>query len=244
MVERHIDVVDVTGSNPVPRTVNIESTEFKKILAQVTYSAEHYVMYSPSQIERGDHLKNDSSLGERSWSIPKTTGEFLYSLIISLGCSSALELGTSIGYSTLWIAAGLDEQTEYADMVTLEKNPEKSCIAENTLGKHFPFIHFHSGIIGNYLPIIASGTTFDLIFMDADRGNYQEYWHYLKHFLHEKSIVVIDNALRNQQSVIDFQDFIRADSTLTSYLHPLDNGLFIITRADSGYDLKELLKKI
>lgn len=217
---------------------------FLNLLDQVTNHAKNYVIYSPSQIARGDHLKNYTTVGERAWSIPKTTGEFLYSLIFKLGFRTALELGTSIGYSTLWIAAALDEQGEHAHMITLEKNPEKSDIARNILGLYFPFVQFHSGLISNYLPMIPEGTTFDFIFMDADRGNYQKYWNYLKHFLHKKSIVVIDNALRNQKSVTDFQNFIRTNTTLMSYLYPLDNGLFIIARADSEYDLKELLKEV
>ena len=92
--------------------------------------------------------------------------------------------------------------------------------------------------------MIPEDIVFDFIFMDADRGNYQEYWNYLKYFLHKKSIVVIDNALRNQKSVTDFQDFIRTDTTLMSYLYPLDNGLFMIARTDNEYDLKELLKEV
>lgn len=224
--------------------MNTEHRLFLNLLEKVTDHAKNYVIYSPSQIARGDHLKNDATVGERAWSIPKTTGQFLYSLIIKLGFKTALELGTSIGYSTLWIAAALDEKGEHAHMITLEKNPEKSEIAHNTLGSHFPFVQFHSGMIGNYLPMIPDNTTFDFIFMDADRGNYQEYWNYLKHFLHKKSIVVIDNALRNQKSVTDFQDFIRTDTTLMNYLYPLDNGLFIIVRTDSEYDLKELLKEV
>jgi predicted O-methyltransferase YrrM len=224
--------------------MNTKNQIFLNLLEKVTHHAKNYVMYSPSQIARGDHLKNDLTTGERAWSIPETTGRFLYSLIINLGSRTVLELGTSIGYSTLWIAAALGEKTEHAHMITLEKNPEKSEIAHNTLASSFPFIRFHSGLIGNYLPMIPDNATFDFIFMDADRGNYQEYWNYLKHFLHKKSIVVIDNALRNQKSVTDFQDFIRTDITLISYLHPLDNGLFMIARADSEYDLKELLKKI
>ena len=85
MVERHIDVVDVIGSNPVSRTMNIESTEFKTLLSKATHYVENYVAYSPTQIARGDHLKNDTTLGERAWSIPKTTGEFLYTLITKSG---------------------------------------------------------------------------------------------------------------------------------------------------------------
>jgi hypothetical protein len=81
LVERHIDVVDVIGSNPVSRTMNNNSNyEFKNVLSKATHYVENYVIIPHTQIARGDHLKNNPALGERAWSIPKTTGEFLYNL--------------------------------------------------------------------------------------------------------------------------------------------------------------------
>ena len=222
--------------------MNTESIEFKKLLDQATYHVENYVAYSPSQIERGDHLKDDPALGERAWSIPRTTGEFLYHLIKKNEATTALELGTSVGYSTLWIAAALDQNSSRFTLTTIERNPEKSIIAKETLSSAFPTIHFHSGIINNYFQTLPTGTMFDFIFMDADRGSYKEYWSYIKTFLHEKSIVVIDNALRDQKSVIEFQDFLTSDESLSTYLHCMDNGLFIVTRSDGKYsDISSLI---
>jgi len=87
--------------------------------------------------------------------------------------------------------------------------------------------------------------TFDFIFMDADRGNYVEYWNYIKKFLNEKSIVIIDNALRAQKSVTDFQNYLKSDLSLSTYLHPLDNGLFIVALSDGDHsDLYKMIVHI
>jgi predicted O-methyltransferase YrrM len=222
--------------------MNNNSNEFKNVLSKATHYVENYVAYSPTQIARGDHLKNDPALGERAWSIPKTTGEFLYNLIRKTGSVNGLELGTSIGYSTLWIAAGLDENSEDFLLTTVERSTEKSQIAKDILSSTFPTISFHNEIITNYFATLAPDTTFDFIFMDADRGNYKEYWNYMKTFLHEKSIVVIDNALRDQKSVVEFQDFLSSDHNLSTYLHTMDNGLFIVTKSDGEYsDISSLI---
>lgn len=89
------------------------------------------------KIARGDHLKDDPSIGEHAWSIPETTGKLLYSLITSHDLKTGLELGTSVGYSTLWIAAGLAHNSTSAHLITIERNGEKSEIARTTLSPVF-----------------------------------------------------------------------------------------------------------
>lgn len=216
--------------------MNITDPIFLNLLKETTLNAENYIFYSPTQIARGDHLKNDPSIGEHAWSIPKTTGRFLYSLITKHKCVTGIELGTSVGYSTLWIAAALLHNSASAHLTTLEKNPEKTALAKNTLLPAFNnVITFYNGLIENYLETIPSGTQFDFIFMDADRGNYINYWPFIKSCMHGKSIVVIDNALRNQQSVREFKDYIEQDKDLSTYLHKLDNGLLIITLSTGHY---------
>ncbi len=225
--------------------MNSESSEFNKLLDKATTISYEYVYYSPSQIDRGDHLKNDPTLGERSWSIPETTGKFLYSIITTLNLSNGLELGTSTGYSTLWIAAALSEQSGDWKLITIERNLEKQKLAQELLQDPFNgHIYFENNFIENYLPTISE-TKFDFIFMDAERGKYKDYWNYIKGFLHEKSIVIIDNANRAQKSVIEFQDFLKSDSTLSTYLHPIDNGLFIVSLSNGDYtNLQDIIDSI
>jgi predicted O-methyltransferase YrrM len=220
--------------------MNSNSSEFKILLERATHDAQDYVTYSPSQIEKGEHLLNDPKIGERAWSIPKTTGEFLFNLIQKTGSTSGLELGTSVGYSTLWFTAGLTENDPHAQLITIEKNNVKSKIAqENLLSKFEKNITFHTGRIIDILPELNQ--TFDIIFMDADRGNYQEYWKHVKKLMNEKSIVIIDNALRIQKSVQEFQQELNSDTTLVTHLHNLDNGLFIVTLQNCKYAVSDII---
>ncbi len=213
----------------------MNGNQFQNLLEQATKVSQEYIYYSPSQIERGDHLKNDPSLGEHAWSIPETTGEFLHEIVTRLGFKSGLELGTSTGYSTLWIAAALSNNSNDWKLITIERNSAKMDLAKGLLQDEFgDHIHFENDLIENYLPTI-SDMKFDLVFMDAERGKYKEYWNYIKGLLHEKSIVIIDNAFRAQKSVIEFQDFLKSDSSLSTYLHPLDNGLLIVVLSDGDH---------
>lgn len=220
--------------------MNINSSEFQNLLKIATKHAESYVYYSESQITKGEHLLNNPKIGERAWSIPQTTGEFLYKLITQNNLQNGLELGTSVGYSTLWIASALTENNSETTLITIEKNETKSHIAQSYLFPTFAKnITFHTGRILDFLPNIQN--SFDFIFMDADRGNYQEYWKYIFPLLNKKSIVVIDNASRVQKSVQEFQEVLMNDSRIKTYLHNLDNGLLIITLADSNYQTIENL---
>lgn len=221
--------------------MNAKSSEFQNLLKIATKHAESYVYYSESQIAKGEHLLNDPKIGERAWSIPQTTGEFLYKLITQNNLQNGLELGTSVGYSTLWIASALTENNPEATLVTIEKNETKSNIAQSYL---FPIfvknITFYTGRILEFLPNINN--SFDFIFMDADRGNYQEYWKYIFPLLNKKSIVVIDNASRVQKSVQEFQEILTSDSRIKTHLYDLDNGLLIITLTESNYsDIQNLV---
>jgi predicted O-methyltransferase YrrM len=214
--------------------MKLSDLHFQNLLQKATNISQTYVHYSTTQIERGEHLLNDPHIGERAWSIPETTGRFLYSLITHLHLSSGLELGTSTGYSALWIAAALSEEQDWT-LITIEKNEEKINFSKKTLQDAFGMqIQFESMRIEDYLPSLGH-KHFDFIFMDAERGKYIEYWRTLRNCLHEKSIVVIDNALRDQESVHEFQDFLKSDTSLVTYLHPLDNGLFLVARADGYY---------
>lgn len=216
--------------------MNIKSIEFKQLLATMTDLAENYIAYSPSQIARGDHLKHDPTQGEHAWSIPETTGRFLYNTIIKLGCTTGLELGTSIGYSTMWIMAAFSENSKDSTLITIEQSVKKYELAQENLKPLFgDSIEFHNKVIKEYLPTLSINRTFDFIFMDADRGNYFEYWNYIKKFLNKKSIVIIDNALRAQKSVTDFQNYLKSDLSLSIYLHPIDNGLFIVSLSNGDY---------
>jgi predicted O-methyltransferase YrrM len=209
--------------------------KFLRYLDTITATADSYVSYSPTQIARGDHLKDDPTLGERSWRIPETTGKFLYSIIRDLGMKTGLELGTSTGYSTFWISSALYENSPNFKLVTIEQGVKKYQTATE-LFQTFPYSNNVSFINSEIIDVLQENTEqFDIIFMDADRGNYELYWPYIKKCMHKKSIVIIDNAFIEKQSMQLFLDQLTNDASLSTMLHSLDNGLFLVSLSDGDY---------
>lgn len=209
-----------------------------------------FVRYSDNQKSRGIPLLDiKHTQGERAWNISQKTGIFLYHFITHIGAVRALELGTSLGYSTLWITAGLHENNadEY-HCDTCEKNPQKIALAQHYLEPLFgSHISFHNGTITSILNNLIDAYTqpYDIIFFDADRGNYKIYWQAIQTLLHTRSIIIVDNALRIQKSVQEFQDFIKTLPGWVTYLHPYESGLFIVTRQDGPYnDLGNIISQL
>jgi len=221
------------------------NSEFLDHLNHFQKTADEYVSYSESQIARGDHLKNDPTLGERSWRIPETTGQFLYNLIKKINAKNTLELGTSLGYSTLWVAQALSENDADFKLITIERNTPKF----NVVQKLFSTVPYAKNISFRNSEIIdvlheIKGQAFDFIFMDADRGNYELYWPFIKNFLHEKSLVVVDNAFMEKRSMYAFMEKLSVDTSIVTHLHPMDHGLLLVTLADSKYNPENIISDI
>lgn len=202
---------------------------FEETLAVVEEQAKSLVWWSPDQIERGEHLVNDPKKGERAWSVPRETGEFLHALILDKQPGIILELGTSIGYSTLWLAHAA---ASYGGHVhTIERQSHKFEIARENIssGGLGHAVSFYKGEIMEVLKSLEG--TFQkgrigLVFMDADRGHYHEYFPLLKPYLTADAVIVADNALNMNKRMQPF--FQVLDSEGWHYeIKDLDNGLLI-----------------
>ena len=204
-----------------------------KIAKQLHYleeAAKTLVWWSLSQIARGDHLVNDPKKGERAWIIPCTTGEWLYRRITEADARNVLELGTSIGYSTLWIAAAIAERDGVVH--TIERNPKKVTIA----GEAFlqaglePFIRQHEGEIAEVLTAFTTThpaiEPFDFVFMDADRGHYHEYFPVIESMLTPDALIVADNAGNMNSRMQPFLDLLTHRGWSWEILN-IDNGLLV-----------------
>jgi predicted O-methyltransferase YrrM len=121
------------------------------LLASIAQSAKTLVWWKAEQQARGEHLENSPTKGERPWIIPETTGQFLHDLILKNKFTAVLELGTSIGYSTLWIADALLQTNGYIH--TIEHSLNKIPVAK----KYFEVSGLQQRITlheGNILDII------------------------------------------------------------------------------------------
>ncbi|MDR2684891.1 MAG: O-methyltransferase [Prevotellaceae bacterium] len=167
-------------------------------------------------------------------------GRLLKMLTRIINPQNALEIGTFTGYSALCIAEGLSES---AHLHTIEIDDE----LEDFIRRNFQNSPFERKItlhIGNALDIIPIfGKEFDLVFIDADKCQYWEYFETVLPKVRKGGFIIVDNTLWNgkivqpvqhgdkrTKSIIDFNRRIAADNRIEQLILPLRDGLTLIMK--------------
>ena len=206
-------------------TMNL-SPKLQSLLNTIERQAETLVWWSPDQITRGEDKENDPTKGNRPWSVPRTTGAFLHEVILKRKATSVLELGTSIGYSTIWIASAL--QKNNGKMHTVEMKQEKFDVAKENIiqGGFEGVITMHLGQIKDILKNLDATLMFDFVFLDADRGHYHEYFPLIKKHLLPGALIIADNAENMNSRMKPFFDLLEQEHYHFE-IKDMDNGLLI-----------------
>lgn len=148
-----------------------------------------------------------------------------------------LEIGTYTGYATLCMAEGLEEG---ALIHTLEINDEMEDFIMKYLKQspHQDKIRVHFGDALNIIP--ALGETFDLVFIDADKRLYSEYFDLVFPMVRAGGLILADNTLwdghvveehpkdKQTLSILSFNDKIKEDPRIEKVILPLRDGLTMI----------------
>ena len=172
-----------------------------------------------------DAITHDRS--KKMLNITPDTGEFLADLIAQKKPTRILELGTSNGYSTIWLARAAQQAD--ASLTTVEYLPSKvgaavKNINDASLGK---VVDLRMLNIGKFLSA-AKDNSFDFIFLDADRTHY-------RHWLSELTRVcdwgtlVVDNATDHEEELQSFVEAITGDSELQHDVAPIGKGQLVVT---------------
>lgn len=149
-----------------------------------------------------------------------------------------LEIGTYTGYSALCLAEGMQADGE---LHTIDINEELFDFQRKYFDKsdYKQQIHQH---LGNALDIIPKlDMTFDLVFMDADKENYSNYFHIVMEKLNSGGIILSDNVLwsgkvldtefkkedTSTPALIEYNKLLNEDSRLETVLLPIRDGLTI-----------------
>ncbi len=198
---------------------------FLHILDQAEDQVKNLVWYSPSQIERGDHLNDDGTKGMRPWSISRKTGELLHNIIITEKPKIIVELGTSIGYSTLWLAHAVQQHNGHIH--TLERIPEKTAIAKEHI-KNANLQNLVSFYNGEIIDILREQKFqhIDMLFMDADKSNYVMYLEFLQPHLSPNAIIVIDNVLSHPEKTEHAMNWCKEHIAQESNIFSTESGIF------------------
>ena len=178
-------------------------------------------------------LSNDSTITERPrrmLNITRDTGEFLSVLVRAMNARRVLEIGTSNGYSTLWLAQAA--KAIDGRVTTVERSDFKLALATKNfersgLGPLIAQVHGEAGAL-----LERSGeSSFDLVFLDSERSEYPGWWPKIKRVLRKGGLLVVDNATSHAAEMAPFVAIVAADPDFTTCTVPVGNGEFMATRS-------------
>ena len=149
-----------------------------------------------------------------------------------------LEIGTYLGYSALCLAEGL---ADGGKVITLDVNEETNTVARSFVEKteYKNKIEFILAPAANIIPNLTE--TFDIVFIDADKPNYANYYNLVFDKLRDGGFIIADNVLwsgrvldgekdENTQALADFNEMVLADERVENVLLPIRDGLMVIRK--------------
>lgn len=168
-------------------------------------------------------------------------GRLLKMLTRMIRPERVLELGTYAGYSALCIAEGLADDNCRVDTIELEDELEdfiRQAFEDSPVGGR---ISLHIGDAMQILPELLKSTDYDMVYVDANKRHYVEYYNLLIEHLRSGAFILADNTLwdgkvadnenhtdAQTQGIIAFNDLIASDDRVEKVILPLRDGLTLI----------------
>jgi len=178
-----------------------------------------------ARLEEEDRAERDAGVPseQRSRQVAPTTGRFLFALAASQAGIEVLEIGGSRGYSSIWLAAGA--RVLGGRVLSLEHELEKCAawranIAEAGLEEWAELVEGDA-----FTTLRETEDTFDLVFLDAEKEQYEALFALARPLLEPGGLVVADNVLSHADTLAAYSAARQADETLVSVTLPLDRGL-------------------
>ncbi|NNP69635.1 class I SAM-dependent methyltransferase [Acinetobacter sp. Ac_5812] len=173
------------------------------------------------------HDARQSDRLRRYRNIEAESAKLLAMLVRTQRSKRILEIGTSTGYSTLWLAEAA--KVVGGKVNTLEINAFRSAQAKK-YAEEFGLGSLIDFWVGDAADYLAQATEpFDLILLDAERGSYAGYWEDLKRLLQSSgSTLIVDNVISHAAEVKTFLELIKDDEDYMSTILPIGAGLCLV----------------
>lgn len=156
--------------------------------------------------------------------IPPETGQFISLMLMLAPKNAVIEIGTSAGYSTLWLALACRNRD--MKITTYEILPEKSKLAAETfnLTKTDDIVTLIDGDARNYL---EAHKEIGFCFLDAEKEVYQDCYDLVIPRLVAGGILVADNAINHADTLQPMIDFALSDKRIDGMVIPVGKGLLL-----------------
>lgn len=167
----------------------------------------------------------------RMLNITRDTGELLGVLVRAAGARRMLEIGTSNGYSTLWLAEAARDTGGSVTTVELSAWKAKLAAENFTRSGLSALITLLEQDAGRLLEQASPGA-YDFVFLDSERSEYCRWWPHLRRALASRGLLVVDNAIHPRpEELAPFIDLVRSDAGFATSLVPVGKGEFLAVKA-------------
>ncbi len=164
---------------------------------------------------------------DRLRQIPPETGRFLALLLANAPAGQIVEIGTSAGYSTLWLSLAAQETNRR--IITFERLPDKVRLATHT---------FRTAQVDSIIELVADDalrhlpgyTQIAFCFLDAEKELYRACYETVVPNLAPGGLLVADNAINHLDTLMDLIEQAHADTRVDALLRPIRKSLLICRR--------------
>jgi predicted O-methyltransferase YrrM len=176
-----------------------------------------------------EHDARQADRLDRRRNVEPDTARLLAVLIRALAPQRLLELGTSNGYSTIWLADAAGSVG--GSLTSVEIDPARTAQARENLRR--------AGLeeavdlrIDDAAAVLAAGADgeWSFIFLDAERPAYTDYWSDLVRVLARRGVLAVDNAISHAEEVAEFRELVAADDRVSEALVPTGAGVLLVVR--------------
>ncbi len=194
--------------------------------------------FAPEDKVLKDILAQQEAAGGPMMNVGPDQGKFLYLLMKMLKPKKVLEIGSYFGYSAVWLARALEEASE---LLCVERSEKQCQIIKNNLQKagldKKTTVYQASGLDAMQ-KFIDEDQKFDVIFIDADKKNYPNYFKLAAQLLEKDSVLLVDNCIWSErildenpdeqtQAIKEFNKLLAESQDFESTLLTIQDGLCI-----------------
>ena len=159
------------------------------------------------------------------WNIPRLTAEFLYILIKEQNIKNALEIGTSNGYSGIWLAKALQETG--GRLTTIEFWDKRLDIAKDNFTKCgvSDVVTPLKGDACEILTGLPDEFKTDFVFIDANKREYVKYFEIINPHMQTGGYIACDNVLSHEEKCRSFIESVETNPNYENVILPFPAGL-------------------
>ena len=166
---------------------------------------------------------------ERLRNVEPDTARLLAVLVRALGAKRLLELGTSNGYSTLWLADAA--RSIEGSVLSIDIDPTRTAEAMTHLSNGQ--LQDHAELRTEDATLTLSHTadaSLDMVFLDSERSAYTSYWPSLLRVLRPGGLLAVDNVLSHAEEVRAFRKLVHDEEQVTEAMVPTGAGVLLVVK--------------